>query len=555
MMQSNGYGKQNDFRVLVTGYIDLNAIDGSALFLTGLASMLSTQFGVRVTLLSATRIRTDEVVAEVEGVPNIDIVDPFEHEMFQGYDFLDGENNTSRSSLAFVISEAFEEQRPKATIIRDTELSRLVLEANPNMASSLFVYVTGLTDLEEDPDKGLLADLQFLQSMGVRFLVQTEEMRSILERHLSGVPSVFVLPPHVPDADQADMVRKFSDESKPLRLSYSGKFFPAWNSDRMLAAVKALRMDGVSVELEVAGNYFARGIQNKKFVDTVKYFLTSTEGVKWHGGVTREQSRRLMSRADVGLSWRTNELNNSAEFSTKVLEYGALGVPTILNPSPANVSRLGLDYPLYVNSFGDFVDLVKKIDQDRSILQEAGSVAYDLASRHFYSSILPDLLVFLGNSERDQAYDASFRVGEFPDISRIHIKPEAHCDLTVDGMWARVNVVEQSVDTMPLFSIAGYLEAKSTAHREFRKSAEKPVSNRSTFAHRDSQDTRLRNKLELQKKTISQQKATINTLNSELLSARQRADKVTEQFNNLKQSKLGSLQRRIWAIKAGAKKG
>jgi glycosyltransferase involved in cell wall biosynthesis len=65
---------------------------------------------------------------------------------------------------------------------------------------------------------------------------------------------------------------------------------------------------------------------------------------------------RLAAAGDVGLSWRHPELDASLELSTKVLEFGQLGLPVILNRTPMHEALLGADYPLFAASLADVAD-------------------------------------------------------------------------------------------------------------------------------------------------------------------------------------------------------
>ena len=62
---------------------------------------------------------------------------------------------------------------------------------------------------------------------------------------------------------------------------------------------------------------------------------------------------RLTASCDIGLSWRHRDLDASLELSTKVLEFGALGLPVILNRTPMHEALLGADYPLFAVSLAD----------------------------------------------------------------------------------------------------------------------------------------------------------------------------------------------------------
>ena len=80
-------------------------------------------------------------------------------------------------------------------------------------------------------------------------------------------------------------------------------------------------------------------------------------GVVWHGGKPRAEAMAIAAAGDIGLSWRHPELDASLELSTKVLEFGALGLPVIVNRTPMHEALLGADYPLFAASLDDVADV------------------------------------------------------------------------------------------------------------------------------------------------------------------------------------------------------
>ena len=136
----------------------------------------------------------------------------------------------------------------------------------------------------------------------------------------------------------------------PLRLVYTGKFAPRWNTLEMTELPALLAARGVPSELHMAGDKIhddATGYQQR-----MREALDG-DGVTWHGGHSREEAMRLTASCDIGLSWRHPDLDASLELSTKVLEFGALGLPVILNRTPMHEALLGADYPLFAVSLAD----------------------------------------------------------------------------------------------------------------------------------------------------------------------------------------------------------
>jgi len=98
----------------------------------------------------------------------------------------------------------------------------------------------------------------------------------------------------------------------------------------------------------------------------------SVPGVIWHGGQPRAEAMRLAASGDVGLSWRHPELDASLELSTKVLEFGQLGLPVILNRTPMHEALLGADYPLFAASIDDVADVAASV-LDPAVFELAAS--------------------------------------------------------------------------------------------------------------------------------------------------------------------------------------
>ena len=106
----------------------------------------------------------------------------------------------------------------------------------------------------------------------------------------------------------------------------------------MVELLTRLRVEIPAVELHVAGDKIHDPPQEPEFHNRARGALEATAGLRWHGAVQRAHVAELLGSADVGLSLRHPSLDDSAELSTKVLEYGAAGRPVLLNSTPLHVS-------------------------------------------------------------------------------------------------------------------------------------------------------------------------------------------------------------------------
>ncbi len=107
----------------------------------------------------------------------------------------------------------------------------------------------------------------------------------------------------------------------------------------------------------------------------------TAKGVTWHGGHSREEALRLAASCDIGLSWRDPELDASLELSTKVLEFGAIGLPVILNRTPCTRACSGADYPLFAASLTDVVDAAAAAAADPALYRRAADRTGQAARR------------------------------------------------------------------------------------------------------------------------------------------------------------------------------
>ena len=386
--------KSRNLRVVVAGYINLNVIDGSAFFISGLSAMLAENPFIDVFVVTANPIERTEVLDELTCYPNLKIIDPFRPNPFCFLSEKAGSRSLSRNEYAEAIFSVYRHVGADVLILRDTLTACEYISLDGATSHNLVTYVTGLTALDAEPDDEIVNALRKLNSSGSRFLCQTPHIREQLDRLLAGTADASILPPHVPDPAFAfDELPHYSLRAK--RFVYTGKFFAAWNVVEIFSAFKAVNRRGFNLHLDVAGDQFRPDPTDKYFIDNVKYLLSNTPGLTWHGRVPRSESRSLISAADVGIGWRASELDSSSEFSTKILEYGSMGKPAILNPTPVNVSILGADYPLYADGREEFENLLESLDTEPDKLREAASRCFEVAEAHSYSRVRPQLVEFL----------------------------------------------------------------------------------------------------------------------------------------------------------------
>jgi glycosyltransferase involved in cell wall biosynthesis len=340
-------------RALVYGDVDLNVIDGSAIWAQSTTQALA-EAGCRTTLLLKAPVRTDRLIAPLLDEPRIEVRRPFEEKLTVHPDT----RGLAPEEAVRIMTALDDEARFDVVVVRGLALAARAAREE-KLRGRLWTYLTDVPQhvAELTPDAvGRLTEI----ALASRFLLcQTEELRSFLESTVPAAcgrcvlfPPVVVVP-EIPE-------RSGPHERETLALVYTGKFAPRWNTREMTRLPSVLAERGIAAELHMVGDKIHR--EDPDWARDMERALRATPGVVWHGGMARAEALRLASSCDAGLSWRSTELDGSLELSTKVLELGALGLPVLLNRTPMHERLLGEDYPLFTDSHAEsVVDAVARL--------------------------------------------------------------------------------------------------------------------------------------------------------------------------------------------------
>jgi hypothetical protein len=379
------------FRVLLYAHVDLNVIDGSAFFVAGAASLLTSAPGVVVDVVAATPIKRPVVVHEMLVNDRVSLTDPFaDADLAARRPEFAGISRMTEGMAATALDHYLDRGQYDVVVVRNTEVADALASLRPDLGSRLCLYVTGVVSADVPVDTVLRGKLTRLVASGATLLCQTPEMRDHLARTLAddaGAPRLALMSPSVPA--ESDVV--LPGGRGPLALAYTGKFAPAWHTVEMVAGFKEARSAGADLRLVVAGDHFKRSEEWPTFAAEVRYLLGSHPDIRWVGAVTRAESRALVARADAGLSWRHASLDASLELSTKLLEHGALGRPCVVNPTAMHRRLFGADYPLYAASMSDFVSLLRRMSVDRGLVRAAAEVAMTVAADYTYERVFDEV--------------------------------------------------------------------------------------------------------------------------------------------------------------------
>jgi hypothetical protein len=521
------------FRVLIGGFINVNVIDGSAFFLAGVASMCAAFPSVQVTLVTANPISRWEVLDELRSNPNVTIVDPY----VRAYRHVLGLDRSSPSRRSYAQALLREAGDHDAILIRDNATAVEFVRLAPDLAARTTVYLTGLTDQAAGLNQDVAAEILELEASGAHLACQTEAMADVLRASgLHGTAArVQILPPHVPDAEGAfDKIFHFAD--RPSRLVYTGKFFPDWIPDKILAAFRSAARETGSLRLDVAGDQFRDDASRPDFVSTVRYFLEHSERVRWHRGLPRREARALIEQAEVGIGWRSERLDTSTELSTKILEYGALARPAIVNRTAAHEALLGSDYPLFANSFSEFRALLANLPAMGSEVELAARRCFSASRDHWYSTVGVGLLEMLGCSPGHRSGEL---VARFDSLGEVVERRPVATQFGYTVMWGNLLLAvaqgKESLQASTATAEASWLIRgwRRTLHDPIRPAADRMAAEPGIDRLLDEMNT------------------DIQRLQSELALARSRASYVEARLEALRASRLGRLQRWVWSRRSG----
>jgi glycosyltransferase involved in cell wall biosynthesis len=369
--------KSTSIRALVYGDANLNVIDGSSVWVQGAVQALAAA-GCDVTLLVKAPVLSDKLLAPLLTTKGVTVRKPFEEKLV-GKAVRQTREMTPVQATA-VMHKLDREQRFDIILVRGLSLVGSLV-ADGSFTNRLWTYLTDIPQAIATMTPEIHEDLAKIVVASRFLLCQTEELRSLLETLVpESCGRTALLPPIVPEPDFELPER---DTSAPVagKLVYMGKYAPDWNTLEMTALPAMLAERGQPVEVHMVGDKIHRAPDDPGFAWNMRQALSETPGVVWHGGVSRQQAWRIAATCDVGLSWRDESLDESLELSTKLLEYGRLGLPVVLNRTPMHEVLLGSDYPLFVDG-DNIADVIVTATTNKAARQVAAERCSAAARPH-----------------------------------------------------------------------------------------------------------------------------------------------------------------------------
>jgi len=378
-------------RVLICGNPDLNFIDGSSIWAQTIALATAATGTASVDFLAKSTPNRDELFGPLKSANHLTIIDGTDPQHWQGKGF-------KRLTLPMMAELAVKLDRSSpydVIIVRGLEIAIQLLDS-PDVLGKCWVYLTDIPQsLAEYSVEQRCIMMRIAQGCS-RLLCQTEGFKALWQTLVPGLQeSKFRLyTPVIPDLPE----RLPPIGDRPARAIYAGKFKGDWMTLEMAESWPAIHRQVSGSELVMIGDKIHNEPDRPDYQDLMCHALENTHGLRWLGAQSREAVQQQLQQARVGLSWRAESMNDTVEYSTKILEYGGAGCAAILNRNPLHEQLLGHDYPLFANRPDEFIRQLVRALCEPQITQQAAITLHQLAKRHTFSNRVGEIRQWLAET-------------------------------------------------------------------------------------------------------------------------------------------------------------
>lgn len=359
-------------KILLYGDIDLNFMDGSAVWLVSLSKMLTQNKNIALDLLLKAPESKTHLVSSLKGIDNLNLIQPYSGKSLISIP----EDRLDVSSAAKYMQVLDFEKQYHLIITRGQKLA-LELMKYKNFQSKLVPYAT---DFKHEKCKSTLEERKSLKKIydyyNAMFL-QTKETKEAFKKLIKvDGQKIQLLYPMIPNITSQPYFF-----NKRNRVVYAGKFHEDWHTEEILDSAQKFSFSQNQMKFFFVGDKFQDRLREKENQNRIKNKLNLLENIEWFGAVSRERAQEIIRNSDVGIAWRSSDLDNdeSVELSCKLLEYGRLGKPTLIRRTKMHEEILGKDYPLFVDTQEEFEKKIIDVLQDR--------VLYEKSAQKIFSSV------------------------------------------------------------------------------------------------------------------------------------------------------------------------
>lgn len=250
-------------------------------------------------------------------------------------------------------------------------------------------------------------------------LCQTEGFKALWQALVPELTSdkVRLYTPVIPDL--CDRIPQMVE--RPIRAVYAGKFKGDWMTLDMAESWPVIHRQVPGSELVIIGDKIHNEPDPPNYQQRMRHVLENTEGLTWLGAQPREYVQHQLQQARVGLSWRAESMNDTLEYSTKILEYGGAGCAVILNRNPLHEQLLGKDYPLFANSIEEFTHQLVRALGEPEVAEQAACTLRHLAGRHTFSNRVAEIRQWLMETHKKskclrEPHNSSIGIGKIRNL-------------------------------------------------------------------------------------------------------------------------------------------
>lgn len=390
-------------RVLVCGSPDLNFIDGSSIWAQTIALALAATGQAEVDFLAKSKPEREELFAPLRSADQLTIVDGTAPSYWNGKGF-------KRLSLPMMAELAvkLDQANPyDVVVVRGLDIAATLLE-HPAVLKKCWLYLTDIPQQLDEYTVELREKMCRLATGCQRLLCQTQGFVRLWQELVPsvGIEKFSLYTPVIPDLP--DNLAPLNQ--RPMRAVYAGKFKADWMTFEMAEQWPEIHQQVPGSELIMIGDKIHHEAGWPEYKARMQQALERTAGLQWLGAQSRESVQAQLQSARVGLSWRAESMNDTVEYSTKILEYGGAGCAAILNRNTLHEQLLGADYPLFANSAEEFSHQLRRAFQEPAIAEAAANALTQLARRHTFSQRVKEIQTWLQGVPEIKAVNSKVRV-------------------------------------------------------------------------------------------------------------------------------------------------
>lgn len=394
-------------RVLICANPDLNYIDGSSIWSQTIALATAASGIAKVDFLAKSKPERDELFGPVLNAPNLNVIDGSDKKHWNGKSYR-RLTLPMMAKLAVTLDAA---NHYDVIIVRGFEIATTLLN-EATVLGKTWMYLTDIPQSIEQYSQEERQQMQQVAQGCARLLCQTQGFIELWKTLVPDVPGnkISLYTPVIPDL--LSNLTPIIERQK--RAVYAGKFKSEWKTLEMAEAWPDVHKLVLNSQFVMIGDKIHNEPGPQNYQQRMRQALESTPGLNWLGAQSRERVQHELQQARVGLSWRAENMNDTVEYSTKILEYGGAGCAAILNRNPLHETLLGNDYPLYANSEQEFQSQLHKALTNEATTQQAADRLKELAERHTFSTRVGEIRQWLaetvGNNQQTSLVTQKTRV-------------------------------------------------------------------------------------------------------------------------------------------------